>query len=118
MRKITGQQTKYVKYSETAPNTTLVKSGKFSDIKQSKFGQTYIFSQDDGDIGINASGQLKYLVEKGKMILGKTYVIVYLGKKNLKDGKTSHDFDVFEDDAQLGLFQGDGETDELPEGLR
>jgi hypothetical protein len=118
MKEITNSGTNYIKLAQTPPETVIVKEGKFTDIKESKFGQTYIFTEKSGeDVGVSASGLLKVLVAKNKITLGDTYKIVYKGKKDLKSGKTAHDFQIFQINNNQGLFSS-SDSDELPEGLQ
>lgn len=111
MRELTGSATKYIKTKELKAGDVCVHKGKFFDIKPGKFGDTLMFKEEkDGQVvGIGASGQLKYLIANQKMQLGDIIKIVYNGKKELKDGRTAHDYKVElweQEDEFLGDVEG------------
>lgn len=85
---------KYVKWGECKPGETVLDGATFIGTKPGKFGDNLHFSTEQGSIVVGASGLLKYIVNDGRIKAGDKVRLVYKGKKELKGGKTAHDFDV------------------------
>lgn len=85
----------YFKLSDCKEGQVLIENGVFKSSKAGQYGNTWMIEESDGTVkGLNETGQLKYMKESGNVKVGDVLRVVYNGKKDLKGGKTAHDFTV------------------------
>jgi len=96
MKKVGGVPT-YVKYADHKAGDILVDQAQFLGSYEGKFGIQHKFKTDKGEVVLNSSGQLNYLVET-YLSLGDVATVVYNGKNKIAKGpmagKEAHAFEL------------------------
>lgn len=98
-----GGGRKYFKYAECQAGQVLVAKGKYLGAEQGKFGIQHVFQDlnGDGEIVLNSSGHLNYLLDK-YAVIGTICMVEYTGKVELEKGKFAgkecHNFELYTDD--------------------
>ena len=101
MKKVFAPRT-YKRFAEAKKGDSLIDGAAYLRSEEGKFGKpNHIFESDSGEIVLNSSGKLDYLIENF-LEPGMRCKIVYNGMvtldKGIYKGKTSHDFELWIDD--------------------
>lgn len=95
-----GGARRFIKYSECKPGQVLV-DGKFIRTEEGRFGLNHIFQEGDGELVLNSSGHLNWLLETYGFE-GAVCRVTYQGKEKLTKGnmkgKEAHRFELEIDD--------------------